>query len=581
VSAWARIRLALSVAALAGLIGAVLPAAASAHAYLVSTSPAASRVLNGPPRTVSLTFDEAVEPRFAIISVTSAQGTQETTAAVARSPANPDTLVVPLRPRLPEGWYLIYWRAISVDGHPVSGAFTYAIGPNPGPAPQFPVPHVSATAVTPQLLIARWAMFLSVMVAIGLLAMRLVIARSVVRRAPDTSLRALSVGFVLVSVVGLVAIPVYLDFAIAEDSLRSVFDLGALVPLFRVTAFGRGYVDMEVCFALFCVAGWVALWVDRPARPVRSIAELAAGGGAAVAAAAVLLVPGSVGHAGQTSPRGLSIPFDALHLISGSIWIGGLVGLLILWFSVGSSHRLAALSVVVPRFSAVALVSVAVLLATGTGATIIHMPAVDALWDTGYGVAILVKIGLLAAAVALASGNLLRVRPGLAAAATHPEAGPRAVALLRRLIGGEAVIVAGAVFTAALLSSLAPPPPAFALQDSALAQVGPGRVATTVTRGGYRLQVTVSPNRAAAPDSFSLHITRNGRPVHGATVTLDFNQVEMEMPQQEYSLRETSPGVYSRAAPALVMVGKWGLSFNVTPRGAPPFTALIVDEANG
>jgi hypothetical protein len=55
----------------------------------------------------------------------------------------------------------------------------------------------------------------------------------------------------------------------------------------------------------------------------------------------------------------------------------------------------------------------------------------------------------------------------------------------------------------------------------------------------------------------------------------------MEMPQQEYSLRETAPGLYSRAAPALIMVGKWALSFNVAPRHAPPFTALIVDEADG
>ena len=38
-----------------------------------------------------------------------------------------------------------------------------------------------------------------------------------------------------------------------------MFDVGALVPLFRVTAFGRGYVDMMLCFALFCVAGWIAL----------------------------------------------------------------------------------------------------------------------------------------------------------------------------------------------------------------------------------------------------------------------------------------------------------------------------------
>ena len=178
-----------------------------------------------------------------------------------------------------------------------------------------------------------------------------------------------------------------------------------------MTAFGRGYVDMEVCFALFCVAAWIALWVDRPQRPLRSIAELAAGTGAAIAAAAVLFIPGAAGHAGQTSPRGLAVPFDALHLLSGSIWIGGLVGLLVIWFSAGDGRRVPALTVIVPRFSAVALISVLVLLATGTGATIIHMPAVNALWDTSYGVAILVKIGLLAVAVALASGNLLRTKP--------------------------------------------------------------------------------------------------------------------------------------------------------------------------
>ena len=120
----------------------------------------------------------------------------------------------------------------------------------------------------------------------------------------------MSVAFVVASILGLIAIPVYLDFAIANDSLRSVFDLGALVPLFRVTAFGRGYLDMELCFALFSVAAWISLWVDRPEREQRSVAELAAGAGALPAAAAVLIIPGASGHAGQTSPRGLSLLFD-------------------------------------------------------------------------------------------------------------------------------------------------------------------------------------------------------------------------------------------------------------------------------
>jgi len=558
-----------------------LPSGAAAHAYLVKTVPAASVVLEASPATIQLTYDEAVEPRLAIISVTDVDGRQETNGAVHRSPANPDTLIVPLRAHLPEGWYLIYWRAISVDGHPVQGAFTYAVGPNPGPAPQFRVPNIAATSTTPQVLISRWVMFVTVMAAIGLFVMRLLTARSLVRRVEGATLRPLSVAFGIAAALGLIAIPVYLDFSTANDSLRSVFDLTALVPLYRVTAFGRAIVDLELTFALFCLAAGIALWVDRPERERRSIAELFASGGALLAAAAVLVVPGAAGHAAQTAPRGLTLLFDWLHMASGSVWLGGLIGLLVVWFAAPARLRVETLSDCVPRFSNVALGSVVVLAAAGVGEAIDHMPAVNALWETGYGQAILVKTGLLGGALVIASGNLLRSRPRLIAARRQPEIGEPAVRLLRRLVTGEAVVVVGVVFVATVLSSLAPPPPAFALENSAIAKVGPGRVAQTVTHAGYRLQVLVSPNKAAAPDSFALRITRGGQPVRGANVTLLFNHLEMQMPTQEYQLTETQPGVYTRAAPALVMVGRWGLTFQVTPRQGPPFTALIVDQANG
>ncbi len=554
---------------------------ASAHAYLVKTVPAASEELDTSPATIQLTYDEAVEPRFAIISVTNAAGQQQTSGTVQRSAGDPDTLVIPLRPRLPEGWYLIYWRAISVDGHPVQGAFTYAVGPNPGPAPQFQVPSIASTATAPQLLITRWLMFLSVMVSIGLFAFRVLIARPVVRRVPGVSLRAISRAFVVCSVLGLIAIPVYLDFATANDSLRSVFDVTALVPLFGVTAFGRAILDLELCFAMFCVAAWVALWIDHPERERRSLAELGAVLGAALAAVAVLVVPGASGHAAQTSPRGLTLAFDWLHMAAGSVWLGGLVGLLVLWVSLPARQRVPALSVSVPRFSAVALGSVLALGASGIGEAVDHLPTLDALWRTGYGEAILVKTGLLALALTIASGNLLRTRPALVAALGRAQRGEPAARLLRRLASGEIVVVAGIVFAAAVLSSLAPPPPAFALQSSALARVGPGTVARTVTRAGYRLELLVTPNQAAAPDSFALRITRNGQPVRGADVTLTFAMTTMQMPEQEYQLAETQPGVYARSAPALVMVGEWGLTFQITPANGSPFTALIVDQANG
>ena len=73
-----------------------------------------------------------------------------------------------------------------------------------------------------------------------------------------------------------------------------------------------------------------------------------------------------------------------------------------------------------PRFSNVAFVSVLLLLATGTWATINHMPAINALWQTGYGVAILVKIGLLTAALGSAPATCCAPNRGWSPPATAP-----------------------------------------------------------------------------------------------------------------------------------------------------------------
>ena len=346
--------------------------------------------------------------------------------------------------------------------------------------------------------------------------------------------------------------PVYLDFAIANDSLRSVFDLGALVPLFRVTAFGRGYLDFELCFRLFCVAGWISLWVDRPDRERRSVAELAAQAGTLLGAAAVLVFPGAIGHAGRRRRGGCrcqSIGSSDRRLACGRR-ADRAARALVRHAGAPARRRAERDRALLQRR---ADLGAGAATASGTGATIIHMPSAKRAVADGYGVAIRVKIGLAGGRDrAPGAGNLLRGRPRLIAAREAPRVGSAEPGLLRKLIGTEAVVVAGAVFTAAVLSSLAPPPPAFALQSSAIAQVGPGRVLRTVSRAGYELQVLVSPNKAAAPDSFALRITRGGLPVRGASVTLTFNHLEMQMPQQQYQLSETRPGLYSRAAPALI-----------------------------
>jgi copper transport protein len=564
----------------AGLVGIVaaaalaLPASAWAHAALLQTVPVASRTINTAPTEVRMRFSEPVEPRFAIVSVTDATGRQVTDGDPASAPGSPQTLVTPLQ-RVPEGWYLVFWRVISADGHPVRGAFTFAVGPNPGPPPQFVVPSLSETATTTRLLIARWVVFLSVLSALGLFVLRAVIARPVVRVVRGSSLRALNIAVGVALVVALIATPVYALLATAQFTLRSFWDFGDVVPAVRSSGFGEDFLDLELDLGLFAVAATAALVVDRPEREQRSIAELLALPAALAAGLAALVLPALAGHAGQKAPRGLSLPLDTAHLTAASIWLGGLIGLVVFWLSAGRAGRAAALAYVVPRFSIVAFCSVLLLIGTGIGQAFQELPTFASLWETSYGQALIWKIALLTGALLLAAVNLARTKPRLQARDAS------APLLLRRLVQGEILFVASALFAAGVLASLAPPSSALARVQDISARVGPGPVSEAVTKGPYRVRLRVTPNRAAVNNAFELALTRNGRPVRGAEVITKFDMLDMEMGEQSYQLRERRPGVFQHSAPALVMVGHWALLFEVTPPGGKPFVVTLLDKASG
>ena len=122
---------------LAAAAALALPAVAWAHAGLVRTVPSASKTVNAPPSQVAAQLHRAGRATVSRSSPSpTRQGRQITSGPPRNAPGAPQTLITPLR-RAPEGWYLVFWRVISADGHPVRGAFTFAVGPNPGPPPQF------------------------------------------------------------------------------------------------------------------------------------------------------------------------------------------------------------------------------------------------------------------------------------------------------------------------------------------------------------------------------------------------------------------------------------------------------------
>ena len=131
-------------------VALAVPAVAWGHATLLATQPEASGVLAQPPTEVRLTFSERIEPRFAVISVTDAGGNQKIAGSPARAADDENAIFVPISASR-QGWYLVWWRVISADGHPIRGAFTFAVGPSPGPPPQFVIPSLGESVATPGL----------------------------------------------------------------------------------------------------------------------------------------------------------------------------------------------------------------------------------------------------------------------------------------------------------------------------------------------------------------------------------------------------------------------------------------------
>jgi hypothetical protein len=242
-----------------------------------------------------------------------------------------------------------------------------------------------------------------------------------------------------------------------------------------------------------------------------------------------------------------------------------------------------ALAVVVPRFSRVALGAVATVAATGVGQTIQHLPTLASLWQTGFGRAIVVKSGLLGVALVLGAVNLRVTTPRLALAGARddPGLGGRAAGLLRRTVSGEIALVASIVFAAGVLTSL--PPPSSALGDVAnsVGRVGPGPVNRVVRQGDTRAVVRLGRNRALVPIGYGLDLSRGGAPVRGANIVARFSMLDMDMGQQAYALREVGPGQYRSKGMPLLMVGNWGVTFDVTPPRGAPYSFTVVDKANG
>ena len=124
-----RARLVRRIVFVFGAVAAIIVASATpvfAHAVLLQSSPTAGQVLLKSPREVSLRFDEQVEASLGAVRLYDSRGRRIDTGATTKPSAQ--VVAVPVRSTLPGGAYVVTWRVISADSHPVQGSFTFQVG---------------------------------------------------------------------------------------------------------------------------------------------------------------------------------------------------------------------------------------------------------------------------------------------------------------------------------------------------------------------------------------------------------------------------------------------------------------------
>lgn len=291
------------------------PPAASAHAVLESSSPASGSALavGSPPRAVVLRFDEAVGAALGGVRVLSASGARVDLNRVSHPGGNESEVTAPLRGDLAEGSYLVLWRVVSDDSHPVSGSFTFSYG-HQGQLTSVRRPREPATTGVAADA-ARFVEYGAVLVLIGAIGFALFCSSQAAR---TRRYRVLLLGSAAVSLAG----------TGAEFCLQAARDLGGGIGgAWNVTALRAlldttyGHAHLTRALALVAV---LVLFADRDRAPGRG--SLRAPAAAMVVVAATIAM---AGHSGVPPALILWLPLDVVHIVAAGAWLGGLVALLV------------------------------------------------------------------------------------------------------------------------------------------------------------------------------------------------------------------------------------------------------------
>jgi copper transport protein len=494
-----------------------------AHAYLVQADPPAGAVLSTSPETVTFIFSEEIEPQFSSFTLYDAQG--QRLQELAFTPEEGGLRVVVPVARLSDGVYTVAWRVLSaVDGHVTKGVYPFGVGVHTEPGAPTPSVAGAATGLDPVRVLSRWLHYLSLGALVGMFFFSQIILTE------RSFVPALWILWGLAMLTSFSELFLY---------ARSVADGVLSAKILFGTQVGRLWL---VRVGLLAIVG-VTLLGQGTEKRLWGWIELALSAGA--------LVSGTLGGHSAASRELVAIVLDGAHLLAVAIWTGSLLALGLLLRRNSYSHSW---SLVLPRFSRWALLSVLVIVGSGVYLSFKHVGSVLALWSTDYGRFLLLKIALLTAILAMAALNFRQVRRDFRGAYDQTDLAP-----LRLRVWGEfftIVLVLGAAGALTLSPSVYLPLEA--------RQAEPPTVLVHETEE-FRITLTIS-SLHVGPAHFVVQIRdMQGEPTSSVQrVTLEFLYTDSaELGALSASTQQNSAGDFEVHGSYLSLAGRWQIAVQV------------------
>ena len=364
----------------------------SAHAYITNSTPNENEILETAPKNVYIEFNEKIQTGFTILNVLNSSGERVDQKNVKIDPKTEKSMTVDLQPDLPNDIYTVEWRVVSADGHSVSGMIPFSIGELPeGTA--FPTQQEDGNMFTfISTMINKGFLYIGFSLYMGILLFYLIwykgkkLSNSLKKRTKTVSITAIAL--LAISIISSIFIQTQ---SYAGGGLLASLSISNLLETLKSTKEGTIWILQTILLVILYLSHlyiWkMETYTDRKRLTIPGLAFLG-----------IMLSKAFLGHPSSSPYETVAILFDFTHLVAASIWLGGMLVILLflregIFASEGEGHDLYWSSM--ERYSLWALFSVAALCISGAINASLLIPDFHSLVSTTYGKVLLIKVALL------------------------------------------------------------------------------------------------------------------------------------------------------------------------------------------